>query len=61
MQMKFFGITNVDFDVIGGLIRVSLSIIQEKKWEYNGTVHQLLIDFKKACFVFLPAVLECKD
>jgi hypothetical protein len=23
--------------------------ILEKKWEYNGTVHQLLIDFKKAC------------
>jgi hypothetical protein len=23
--------------------------ILEKKWEYNGTVHQLFIDFKKAC------------
>jgi hypothetical protein len=22
--------------------------ILEKKWEYNGTVHQLFIDFKKA-------------
>jgi hypothetical protein len=22
--------------------------IQEKKWKYNGTVHQLFIDFKKA-------------
>jgi hypothetical protein len=22
--------------------------IPEKKWEYNGTVHQLFIDFKKA-------------
>jgi hypothetical protein len=22
--------------------------ILEKKWEYNGTVHQLIIDFKKA-------------
>jgi hypothetical protein len=22
--------------------------ILEKKWEYNGTVHQLLIDFKEA-------------
>jgi hypothetical protein len=22
--------------------------ILEKKWEYNDTVHQLLIDFKKA-------------
>jgi hypothetical protein len=23
--------------------------IIEKKWEYNEAVHQLLIDFKKAC------------
>jgi hypothetical protein len=23
--------------------------ILEEKWEYNGTVHQLFIDFKKAC------------
>jgi hypothetical protein len=23
--------------------------IREKKWEYNGTVHQVFIDFKKAC------------
>jgi hypothetical protein len=22
--------------------------ILDKKWEYNGTVHQLFIDFKKA-------------
>ena len=22
--------------------------IEEKKWEYDGTVHQLLVDFKKA-------------
>jgi hypothetical protein len=21
----------------------------EKKWEYNGTVHQIFIDFKKDC------------
>jgi hypothetical protein len=21
----------------------------ERKWEYNGTVHQLFIDFEKAC------------
>jgi hypothetical protein len=25
-----------------------ISQILEKKWEYNGTVHQLFIDFKKA-------------
>jgi hypothetical protein len=23
--------------------------ILEKKWEYNGTVHQLFIDFRKVC------------
>jgi hypothetical protein len=23
--------------------------ILQKKWEYNGTVHQLFTDFKKAC------------
>jgi hypothetical protein len=23
--------------------------IIEKKWEYNGTMHQLFIDFKEAC------------
>jgi hypothetical protein len=26
----------------------SIRQILEKKWEYNGTVHQLFIDFKKA-------------
>ena len=26
----------------------ALRQILEKKWEYNGTVHQLFIDFKKA-------------
>jgi hypothetical protein len=31
--------------------------ILEKKWEYNGTVHQLFIDFKKACDSFKRAVL----
>jgi hypothetical protein len=25
------------------------SVTREKKWEYNGTVHKLFIDFKKAC------------
>jgi hypothetical protein len=39
----------VNFDVIGQrLIRSSICQILEKKWEYNGTVHQLFIDFKKA-------------
>jgi hypothetical protein len=31
------------------LVKFSISrLIREKKWEYNGTVHQLYIDFKKA-------------
>jgi hypothetical protein len=44
MQMKLLGITNVDFDVIGQqLIRFLYPYIMEKKWEYNGTVHQVLL------------------
>jgi hypothetical protein len=48
--MKLLGLTNVDFDVIGRLIRSSIYIchILEKKWEYNSTEHQLFTDFKKA-------------
>jgi hypothetical protein len=42
MQMKLLGTTNAAFDVIGQ------RQILEKKWEYNGTVHQLFIDFKEA-------------
>jgi hypothetical protein len=51
MQTKLLGITNVDFEVIGHLTDQIFYIRQilEKKWEYNDTVHQLFIDFKKAC------------
>jgi hypothetical protein len=40
----------VDFDVIDQrLIKFSISSrYWRKKWEYNGTAHQLFIDFKKA-------------
>jgi hypothetical protein len=31
--------------------------ILEKKWEYNETVHQLFIDFKKACYSVRREVL----
>jgi hypothetical protein len=31
--------------------------ILEKKWEYNGTVHQLFIDFKKSCDSLKKTVL----
>jgi hypothetical protein len=29
----------------------------EKKWEYNGTVHQLFIDFKKTYGAFRREIL----
>jgi hypothetical protein len=50
MQMKLLGITNADSNVRGQLLIRFFYIHQilEKKWEYNGTVHQLFIDFKKA-------------
>jgi hypothetical protein len=40
----------VGFDVTDQLVSRFSAIPQilEKKWEYNETVHQLFIDFKKA-------------
>jgi hypothetical protein len=39
----------VDFNVIDPTdLNFCICQILEKKWEYNGTVHQLFIDFKKA-------------
>jgi hypothetical protein len=37
--MKLLEIVSVGFDV---------TKLLEKKWEYNKTVHQLFIDFKKS-------------
>jgi hypothetical protein len=34
-----------------------ICLILEKKWEYNGAVHQLFIDFKKAYDSFRREVL----
>jgi hypothetical protein len=50
MQMKLLGITNVDSGIIDQLlIKFSVSgRYWRKKWEFNGTVHQLFTDFKKA-------------
>jgi hypothetical protein len=47
--MKLSGIISVSFDVTDQLlIRFSASIeYWRTKWEYNETVHQLSIDFKK--------------
>jgi hypothetical protein len=48
--MKLLGIISVGFDVTDQLlIRFSAFVrYWRKKWEYNETVHQLFIDFKKA-------------
>jgi hypothetical protein len=49
--MKLLGITDVDFNVIGKrLIRSSISVRYWRKSGsiMNGTVHQLVIDFKEA-------------
>jgi hypothetical protein len=48
--MKLLGTISVDFDVTDQLlIRFSAFVRYWKKmWEYNGTVYQLFIDFKKA-------------
>jgi hypothetical protein len=49
--MKLVGIISVGFDIIDRLLIRFFCICQilEKKWEYNETVQQLFIDFKKAC------------
>jgi hypothetical protein len=48
--MKLLGIISVAFDVIDQLlIRFSaFDRYWRENWEYNETVHQLFIDFKKA-------------
>jgi hypothetical protein len=48
--MKLLVIINVGSDITDQLvIRFSAFVIYwRKKWEYNVTVHQLFIDFKKA-------------
>jgi hypothetical protein len=47
--MKLLGTISVGFDVTDQLIRFSaFGTCWRKKWEYNETVYQLFIDFKKA-------------
>jgi hypothetical protein len=48
--MKLLGIINVGLDVTDPTTDQIFCIRQilEKKWEYNETVDQLLIDLKKA-------------
>jgi hypothetical protein len=47
---KLLGIISIGFDITDQLLIRSFCIRQilEKKWEYNETVHQTFIDFKKA-------------
>jgi hypothetical protein len=48
--MKLLGIISVSLDVTDQLLIRFSAFIRHwiKKWEYNETVHQLFIDFKKA-------------
>jgi hypothetical protein len=48
--MTLLGIISVGFDVTDQLLIRSFAFVRywRKKWEYNETVHQLFIDFKKA-------------
>jgi len=50
VQRKLLGTTNVDFDARGQLWILCSAFVKylKKKWEYNETVHQLFINFKKA-------------
>jgi hypothetical protein len=49
-SMKLLGIISVGFDITDQLLIRFFCICQilQEKWEYNETVHQLFIDFKKA-------------
>jgi hypothetical protein len=46
--MKSLGMTSVDVNIIGQPLIAFFYIHQilKKKWEYNGTIHQLFIDFE---------------
>jgi hypothetical protein len=50
MHMKLLGIISMDFAIIDQLlIRYSAFVrYWRKKCKYNGTVHELLLDFEKA-------------
>jgi hypothetical protein len=40
------------------LIIYCIRQILDEKWEYNGMVHQVFIDFRKACGSFRRKVLN---
>jgi hypothetical protein len=43
MQMKLLGITNVDFDIIDGLIKFSSSV---RYWRKNGSIMVQYISYQ---------------
>jgi hypothetical protein len=50
MQMKLLRTTNEDFGAIDQrLIKFSISGRYWRKWEYNGRVNEVLLDFNIAC------------
>jgi hypothetical protein len=48
--MKLLGTISVDFDETDQLLIRPSAFARHwrKKWEYNETVHQIFVDFKKA-------------
>jgi hypothetical protein len=64
--MKLLGIISVGFDLTDQLpIRFSAFARYLGGWEYNETVHQLFIDFKKAYYsvrreVLYSVIIEIK-
>jgi hypothetical protein len=47
--MKLLGIINVEFNLTNQMLTIFLSIIRYwRNNDYNGTVHELFTDFKKA-------------
>jgi hypothetical protein len=49
MSMKLLGIISVGSIVTSTIDQIFYTWqILKRKWEYNGMVHQLFIDFKKA-------------
>jgi hypothetical protein len=57
-SVKLLGIISVCFVVTSTTDQIFyIQLILEKKWECNGTVHQLFIDFKKAYDSFKREVL----
>lgn len=57
--IKLLGITSEGFDVINQRLMVfCICQILKNKLRYKGTVHQLFIDFKKACDSVMRGVLS---